>query len=806
MAERKQAEEAQAALAAIVTSSEDAIIGKALDGSFTSWNTGAERIFGFTAEEVLGRPGSILMLPDHLGEEAASLEEILRGRPVEHLETIRVRKDGRRIPVSITLSPIRNLEGSVVGISKIARDITEQKQAAEELFQAKEAAEAGSRAKSEFLATMSHEIRTPMNGIIGVLGLLDDHQLTARQKELADIARSSAHSLLTIINDILDFSKMEAGKLQLETTHFSVRRVIEEAADILASQASQKGVELVVQCDADMPRRVMGDAGRLRQVLVNLAGNAVKFTSQGHVMLSITVESRSERDAVLRFSVEDTGIGIADEKIGRLFEQFTQADASTTRNYGGTGLGLAICKRLVGLMGGEISVTSRSGQGSTFGFTLRLPLSPEQQEGAGSPRGLAHARVLIVDDYELNRRVLTEQMTAWGIRSDAVASGPDALDALRVAERAGDPYHLALLDYRMPGMDGERLGREIKSAPALREITLVMLSSLGQRDEERRLREAGFAVCLSKPVHSSQLMDALATAWAARTGAAPAEPAASDRTVGAAPVGYPWEGARVLVADDNATNQQVAQLMLEHLGCRVDVVADGREAVRMVEALPYDLVLMDCEMPELDGFAATAEIRSREGNGVRLPIIAVTAKALQGDRERCLAAGMDDYLSKPVQVEGLEAALRRWMRGRKPHAAGALPPNGKTTPTVAPEPREETAGGLDPAVMARLRALAEQVDPSMLSQLSRTFQDDATGRVTLLRQAAAAGDTAGMRKTAHALKGACANLGATKMAEISGQIEGLDETPERAGALLDGLETEFERVRRELAQEIPAGV
>ena len=660
----KELQVSEGRLQSIVNTANDAIVSIDSHGTIRLWNSGAESMFGHSAVDIIGKPVGFIIPERFLNDPDSGvsglLDEdgaIISGKTVE---LYGITKDQEEFPIELSMANWNS--GGKKFFTAIIRDITDRKKAEKQLENAKENAEAANRAKSEFLANMSHEIRTPMNGIIGMTSLASNTELTDEQRDYLDTVTKSANSLLDIINDILDFSKIESGKLTIDNIDFNLRMTVEGVADALAVNASDKKIEIISIVHHEVPSLLRGDPARIRQILLNLGSNAVKFTRYGEVVISVELLNENKDTASIKFTVSDTGIGITEEKQKMIFEAFSQADASTTRTYGGTGLGLSISKKLIGMMGGEIGVESKPGEGSIFWFalTLQKQKDKEKEEPAGEPEEpeLKDLKALVVDDNETNRRVLAKILGRYGCRAEAVEGGAEAIEMLKRAALSGDPFRVALVDMMMPGMDGEHTTVIIKNTPEIRDTQIIILTSLGGRGDASYMREIGCSGYLIKPVKQSLLKETI-MAILRKDGKEMAGEAASIITRHSI-ADKKIQDIRILLVEDNPVNRKMASIMLRKAGYSVDISENGRQAVGAVEKESYRLILMDIQMPEMDGFEATKRIREIEGNERHTVIIAMTAHAMQGDREKCIGAGMDDYIAKPIDPQELFKKIKMW--------------------------------------------------------------------------------------------------------------------------------------------------
>jgi PAS domain S-box-containing protein len=772
-----------------------ASIGMALvapDGRWLRVNRALCDIVGYSSDELLATTLQAITHPDDATADRVQVDKMLAGI----LQTYQVEKRfnhklGHTVWILLNVSLVHDGQGRALHFIAQIQDITLRKQAEAESRHAREAAEGANRAKGEFLANVSHEIRTPMNGIIGMTELALDTPLNPEQREYLNMVKVSADGLLTIINDILDFSKIEAGKLDLDPVEFDLHEMVDSTLKTLAHRAHAKGLELACRITPDVPNTLLGDSLRLRQIIVNLVGNAIKFTERGEIVVTVAVDERTHDEALVHVSVADTGIGIRAEKQRSIFEAFTQADGSTTRRYGGTGLGLAISSKLVEMMQGRIWVEGELGVGSTFHFTVRLKVQHEPHTVA--PRAdvtaLIDVPVLVVDDNLTNRFILVEVLTNWRARPVAVESGQAALLTLKSAAARGEPFPLVLLDGMMPEMDGFELADRIKADPDLARAKLVMLTSSGQTGESARCREHDLAAYLMKPIRQSQLLDTILVCLEAHAKAEPQAARSCTTTNGSSDCG-PNAPLRLLLAEDNAVNSMLAVRMLEKLGHEVVVAVNGAEAVSAVSESKFDAILMDLQMPELDGFEATALIRERERiQGGHMPIIALTAHAMKGDQERCLASGFDGYLSKPVSIADLA------------HGLSAVADRARPFTDQPGRPGDE--------IFDRAAALTRAADnEDLLRQVLTLFLDDAPRLLATIRDSVARGDCAAVKRAAHTLHGTAANFARKGALESARELEAMASRGDLADAprALGVLQATVDRLTAAIEQDLLVAV
>jgi len=770
----------EAQLAGILSIADDAVITVDEAQRIILFNKGAERVFGYAVEEAIGQPLELLLPPGARVSHAAHVAEFgasgtAARRMGERSEIAGRRRDGSEFPAEASISCFNT--GTTRIYTAIVRDVTEQKRQAEALNNAKRAAELADEAKSMFLANMSHEIRTPLNAIIGMTSLLLYTDLADEQRDFVQTIRTGGDSLLTIINEILDFTKIELGSLEIDPHPFNVRQVIEESLDQVAAVAAEKNLNLAYIADDSVPAVVVSDGLRLRQILLNTLSNAVKFTRQGEVVVNVEAFRTGQARYELHFSVVDTGIGIREEERDRIFKPFSQVDASTTREYGGTGLGLAISQRLCEMLGGRIWVESIPGRGSTFHFTM-LAEQGTEMAGAhvrGAQPQLAGKRVLIVDDIATNRRILVKHLLKWGMLPQAVASALEALDLIR----DGHAFDLAILDLSMPQMDGVQLARAIRRTRNAQTLPLMLLTSMGHRQKQVESAGVEFSACLHKPIKPSQLFDTLMTLIGGGV-----EGSSDDFRPAVGPGLAMRLPLDILVAEDNAINQKVVLRMLAHLGYQADTAANGREVLGALERRNYDVVLMDIQMPEMDGIETTRHILERYPSDSRPYVIAMTANALHGDRERLIAAGMDDYVGKPVDIEDMARALQR-----RPQPAA---------PSSAMRP-----GVIDVVQLTQLRQLDQGGDASLCDEVIDHFLDEVPDVAAKLTTCAQQGDGAGLADLAHRLGSTALACGARRVADVCMMLEraGKQGPPSVVQALLQRLTREYEQAKSALIEE-----
>lgn len=800
--ERHQWEEERAHLASIVDSSYDAIIGKDIAGNIISWNAGAEQVYGYSAEEAIGQSIAIILPDDSDGEEEEIEQATKTGQQLTQFETIRRRKDHREIPVAVTVSPIRDSKGRIIGSSTIERDITQRRhrekefeQARSEAVAARDQAETANRTKSEFLANISHELRTPMNAIIGMLELALGEPLNPVMYDYLKTARDSADTLLFLLDDLLDFSRMEAGKLELEDEPFDIRKVVDGTMKTLSLRAYEKGLELAGHISPRVPLILSGDGNRLRQVITNLTGNAIKFTERGEVVLSITDESQDEKNVELRLAVRDTGIGISKEDQKKIFAPFEQLDASTTREQTGTGLGLAICQELVQKMGGRIWLESEEGSGTTFYCTMRFGVADRDgDQVSDSVPDLSDLRVLVVDDNDSNRTIIADTLQDWSLCPTTIASGRDALHSVVAAEERGEPYPLIIVDALMPDIDGFTLIETLQERGMSEIATVLMLSSADRQAFKDRCEQLAISAFLEKPISQSDMHDAVMTALLD----------AHPDSVELSPIPEQAKPCRILVAEDTPANQKVVKAILEKRGHSVEVAHNGREAIDRHRQETFDVILMDVQMPTMDGLQATEAIRQlTDPQLAQIPIIAMTAHARREDRLRCLKAGMDAYISKPIDADRL---LELIDNTRHRNVATSRPSSGVDEAGDGPgnqQPLQKTSS-TDATGMIDREAAIERMggNADLFADICRFFHEDVPDLMAAIDRGMHEDDPTAVTRAAHSIRGLAANFNAAPVIAAAQSLE--DAAAAGETHKLAELASELRRLVDRLSNEIDA--
>jgi two-component system sensor histidine kinase/response regulator len=766
-------------------------------GAIVEVNQAFAAMFGYEISELIGMTAFELATPD---SHELIRQNIQAGYEYPY-EVMGVKKDGTRFSIEVHGRALP-YAGHMVRVAAF-RDITERKRVERELVIARDQAMEASRFKSEFLANMSHEIRTPMNAVIGMTDLLLRTALDNKQREFAETIRSSGDALMMVINDILDFSKIEAGKMTLDIVEFALLRMVEGTVELVVAQARNKGLALLTYVDPAIPAMLRGDSLRLRQVLLNLLSNAVKFTEYGEIVTRVTLEAISATHATIRFAVSDTGVGLSEVARKRLFKPFTQADGSTTRRYGGTGLGLSISKFLVEMMDGIIDMESQEGQGATFWFSVQLECAAEEASPEKLPGDLSGLRALIVDDSEANRDIIHRYLLSWGLRGEQTSNGREALSMLREAVNQHDPYDVAIIDLTTALVDAFALADTIKKEPSLVDLRLILLVTFDRKGHDRLAQQMGFSAYLTKPVKQSHLYDALVNVIHAEESQKLNYVQHGLEVYSPPPITVFLENIphvpsdRILLVEDNEVNQRLALLQLRQLGYVGHAVSTGKEAVEAVEKSTFRLILMDCQMPEMDGYEATRLIRKWESTtGYHTPIIAMTANALEADRNACIAAGMDDYISKPVDIEHLHTVLNRWMA--VPQSAAQPVPQ-----SVSQPPTQPTAAILDVKALDNLRKLVGQDEPDFFVSFIDNFLMNTAKLLNDLYAAVEQENRIVLHRTAHTLKSSTASCGAMLLSGLCRQLEGIARTDDMAQIhqMVGQIKVEYENVKLALQAE-----